>query len=1122
MDDNSRMTPAAVPLDFGNRQDFERVEYSNAAGLTLALYKNGGTATLLQGGLMVNQMEGRPLQGGLDQVWLRVHGDSVQPHPLSGTAAPCTLHTHGAVWQRHCGHIEASLQVMLHPKLPVLYRVCQARNTGPGAVTLDWLAGQDLGLADIGMLKNNEAYVCQYLDHRIEEHPVAGRVVLSRNNLHTAHPFAAHCCLSGAQSASTDGYQFFGTDYRLSGLPAALHAATLENRVRQYEFAYAALQSRTVTLQPGQSGTVVFALYMLKEHPRVSSADDLALVDALLETAPPEPGERVAHGTANAFFATAPTLAAETLGEDALRRFFPGEWRHVERDTRGALLSFFCGEDTHIALPAKERIVERQHGTILRSGQGADFADDALSATCYGYGAFGTQLALGNTAFGRVSSVMRNSLNIERASGIRLFADIDNRWTQLAFPSAFAMERDRVRWIYATRDASFEIIARVTTQTLEYRAIVHGGRMPALRLTWEACGEPNEFDGAPRVAWESATGLLSLRPAHGSLLDVKFPASCLLARVEAAGCAVGGAELLGGTREPYIVMEFPKGEFTLTLTGHYGGEAPARARLQSAATPDWNVLLANFRVSAASPFALKLTDTVRWFAHHAMIHYAAPRGMEQYGTAAWGTRDVCQGPLEFLLALGHDQSVAGMLREVFAHQYRDTGNWPQWFMYDEFREVQGSESHGDIILWPIKALCEYIEQTGDHRILEAEVCYTEPGSCVFTSETESVHRHVQKALACIQRSCVSGTALPSYGHGDWDDSLQPANPAMKTHMVSGWTAGLALQALGALSRVWKSAGCTADARALDTFLARMKRDYRTHIIRDGVIAGFALFDGVQSTPLLHPSDDETGIHYRLLPINRAIISELFSPQEMQAHLELVHRHLKYPDGARLMDKSPPYRGGTSVHFQRGESAAHFGREIGLLYVHANIRYCEALATAGLADELVEMLQVISPVATAETVPNAQPRQANLYFTSSDAQVYDRYEAARRMGELKEGKVGALAGWRLYSSGPGIYIALVINHLFGIRRSRGQVVIDPVLPLSLDGAELRLDWQGRQVRWLYHVKKQSFAPERVLVNGATQAVWRRTLQTYRVGGLAIDTAQFNAMLNRDDNTVEIFL
>ena len=258
-----------MQLDIGNRQDFDRIEFSNAAGLTLALYKNGGTAGLFLDALMINQVEGRPLQGGLDQVWLRVHTtDGIESLPVSGTAAACSFHKNGAVWQQETGTIEASMQMMLHPELPILFRVCHARNTGTRPVTLDWLAGQDIGLADSGMLKNNEAYVCQYLDHRIASHPIAEKVVLSRNNLHSSNPFAMHCCLQGAQAASTDGYQFFGTEYKLSGVPAALHSPTLENRVRQYEFAYAALQSRTIELQAGQSNTAVFALYVLKEHPQ--------------------------------------------------------------------------------------------------------------------------------------------------------------------------------------------------------------------------------------------------------------------------------------------------------------------------------------------------------------------------------------------------------------------------------------------------------------------------------------------------------------------------------------------------------------------------------------------------------------------------------------------------------------------------------------------------------------------------------------------------------------------------------------------------------------------------------------------------------------------------------------
>ena len=41
-----------------------------------------------------------------------------------------------------------------------------------------------------------------------------------------------------------------------------------------------------------------------------------------------------------------------------------------------------------------------------------------------------------------------------------------------------------------------------------------------------------------------------------------------------------------------------------------------------------------------------------WFTHDALIHYLSPRGLEQYSGGAWGTRDVSQGPVGLLLALG--------------------------------------------------------------------------------------------------------------------------------------------------------------------------------------------------------------------------------------------------------------------------------------------------------------------------------------------------------------------------------------------------------------------------------------------------------------------------------------
>ena len=78
-------------------------------------------------------------------------------------------------------------------------------------------------------------------------------------------------------------------------------------------------------------------------------------------------------------------------------------------------------------------------------------------------------------------------------------------------------------------------------------------------------------------------------------------------------------------------------------------------------------------------------------------------------------------------------------------------------------------------------------------------------------------------------------------------------------------------------------------------------------------------------------------------IGAVVLCGLFSKEQAARHFELIRRHLSFPDGVRLMDRPMVYRGGPSRTFRRAESAANFGREVGLQYVHAHIRYVEAMA-----------------------------------------------------------------------------------------------------------------------------------------------------------------------------------
>src|SRR5204863_624302 len=149
-----------------------------------------------------------------------------------------------------------------------------------------------------------------------------------------------------------------------------------------------------------------------------------------------------------------------------------------------------------------------------------------------------------------------------------------------------------------------------------------------------------------------------------------------------------------------------------------------------------------------------------------------------------------------------------------------------------------------------------------------------------------------------------------------------------------------------------------------------------------------------------------------------------------------------------IDRPVAYHGGPERIFRRAESASYFGREIGLMYVHAHLRYGEAMAVLGEADALWEALLVANPISVSERVANAAPRQRNAYFSSSDAAFADRYEASFEWSRVRDGTVAVEGGWRIYSSGPGLYVSLLIRHALGVRRVFGKRVDQPVLPSAL--------------------------------------------------------------------------
>jgi cellobiose phosphorylase len=102
----------------------------------------------------------------------------------------------------------------------------------------------------------------------------------------------------------------------------------------------------------------------------------------------------------------------------------------------------------------------------------------------------------------------------------------------------------------------------------------------------------------------------------------------------------------------------------------------------------------------------------------------------------------------------------------------------------------------------------------------------------------------------------------------------------------------------------------------------------------------------------------------------------------------------------------------------------------------------------------------NPIAVTDRLAQALPRQRNAYFSSSDAAFPDRYAASDEWSQVKAGTVGVEGGWRIYSSGPGIYAKLVIGHVLGRQRQWGRRTARPLLPQALQDVTVELESGSR--------------------------------------------------------------
>ncbi|AGF59367.1 cellobiose phosphorylase [Clostridium saccharoperbutylacetonicum] len=1097
----------------------------------------GDIHQILVDNIMINQYLGNCIDGSVNNIYIRIHKkEKIEILPLLGVKSNSRFYINEkeAVWTGETEGIVYKITFVLQKEGIYFYEISLEGN----GEEIDFIYGQDISLARKNDTLTNELYVSQYLDHTILKGK-HGYVVSSRQNQEQEYgfPYIQQGSIDTEIVAySTDAMQFFGKSYKETNKPEILEKG-LPNANYQFEMAYIGMQTQKMNID-GRKNITFYSLIKSNYTHRIEKIDyeeELLSAYELFSSDRQKQKESKELEKIHMKKTFGDPFASEQLLKEELDSYFPS--KKFEEYGGDKLLSFFTEKHSHVVMREKELAVERPHGHIILTTVDDEYVSrEIISSTNYMYGIFNSHVVVGNTNMHKLISTARGHLNLFKNSGQRIYVKIEGIYHLLTLPAVYEMGMNYSRWFYKIGNDILTItsysIAKKADIVLEVTS--KNGYEYEFIITQQLVMGNQEYDEKIQVIQKDRD--LIFIPDEDNLIKEVYPNLYYKMRIEGTEFEMSDDRVFFENNNSYnhtflTISTKSVNTFRIIISGRIednSEEIVEDIGLGSFKENEkqyldiYKKLMGGFNLSLSGSEQKnieKINEILWWYTHNAMIHYIAPHGLEQPGGAAWGTRDVCQGPLEYFLSTGHSSLVREIIQIIFENQFYESGEWPQWFMYDKYNFRQ-YDCHGDVVFWPLKVVGDYIRVTGDNSILKCEVGYRHFKDGVATKNKESILDHIKRSICSIKDRYLYDTNLISYGGGDWDDTLQPANEELKQSLVSAWTVTLAYQVIKLLAEEIGKVDVSYGKELVQMYMD-IKESFEKYLIKDGVIPGFVyLEDKEHMEYMLHPTDKKIGIQYRLLPMTRSIISELVDKNQAEKNIAIIDRELMHPDGVRLMNCPAFYKGGVSETFKRAEQASNVGREIGLQYVHAHIRYIEAMAKVGDANRAWDGVMRINPINISEKVSNAELRQSNCYFSSSDGEFATRYDFQENFEKLRTGDVNVKGGWRIYSSGPGIYVNQIITNLLGIRMNNNLLILDPVIPKELDNLKFDFHVNHIPVTFVYHINKQGESITKVLLNGKKMEL-SYIENAYRSGGCRV---QYELLKDNfsSKNTIDIYI
>lgn len=366
------------------------------------------------------------------------------------------------------------------------------------------------------------------------------------------------------------------------------------------------------------------------------------------------------------------------------------------------------------------------------------------------------------------------------------------------------------------------------------------------------------------------------------------------------GAAVEVAFAIGAVRGDKLV-----GDPTEKFRG-----AGAREETLAAVRKSWDERLGMVQVETPDPAFNILTNT--WLPYQALSARLWGRTGYWQQSGAFGFRDQLQDSHIFLPS--HPEGCAAQIRLHARHQFADGTVYHWWH---PLSEVGLTTKMTDDLLWLPFVLTNYLKETGDFALLDAEEPF------VDDKKTASLFEHGRRAIERVLAR-FSPRGLPLIGEGDWNDGLSAAGREMRGESV--WLGHFLFGVLKDWAEVARRRGDESRAEAWMDRAGKLEAAIEEHAWDGEWYIRATLDDG---TPLGSAESEQGKIF--LNAQTWAIINDVGSSERQQQAWSNVEKFLLKDYGPLLFTPAydtPDARVGYLTRYAPGT------RENGGVYTHA--------------------------------------------------------------------------------------------------------------------------------------------------------------------------------------------